>query len=54
LYKDKHYLEFRKGLILFNIESLVLKAKSKFNGFAGTGGELFWSTGGIEIPNHKD
>jgi hypothetical protein len=23
------------------------------DGFAGTGGELFWSTGGIEIPNHK-
>jgi len=26
---------------------------SAFNGFASTGGELFWSTGEIEIPNHK-
>jgi hypothetical protein len=25
-YKDKHYLEFRKGLILFNIATLILKA----------------------------
>jgi hypothetical protein len=22
-------------------------------GIAGQDGELFWSTGGIEIPNHK-
>jgi len=30
---------------LFNIENLVLRAKSEFNGFAGKGGELFWSIG---------
>jgi hypothetical protein len=38
---------------LFNIEDLVLWAMSEFNGFAGKDCELFWSTGGIEIPNHK-
>jgi hypothetical protein len=26
----------------------------EFNGFTGKDCELFWSTGGIEIPNHKD
>jgi hypothetical protein len=33
---------------LFNIESLVLRAKSEFNGFSGKGCELFWSTGVLE------
>jgi hypothetical protein len=38
---------------LFNIENLVLRARSEFNGFAGKDCELFCSTGVIEIPNHK-
>ena len=33
---------------LFNIENLVLGARSEFNGFAGTSGDLFWSTGVLE------
>jgi hypothetical protein len=37
----------------FNIENLVLRARSEFDGFAGKDCELFWSTGGIKIPNHK-
>ena len=33
---------------LFNIENLVLRARSVLNGFAGKDCELFWSTGAME------
>ncbi len=31
--------------LLLNIENLVLRARSEFNGFAGKDCELIWSTG---------
>jgi hypothetical protein len=34
---------------LFNIENLVLRARSEFDGFAGKDCELFWSTGVLEL-----
>jgi hypothetical protein len=41
---------------LFNIENLVLRARSEFNGFAGAGANRFgvlefWSVGKNESPN---
>jgi hypothetical protein len=33
---------------LFNIENLVLRSRSEFNGFAGKDEERFWSTGVLE------
>jgi hypothetical protein len=36
-----------------NIEKMVLSGREEFNSPAGKDCELFWSTGGIEIPNHK-
>jgi hypothetical protein len=35
-------------------ENLVFKARSKLAELADKDRELFWSTGGKEIPNHKD
>jgi hypothetical protein len=53
-------LNFPKGTLfnrasssIFNIENLILRTKSEFNNFAGTGGELFWSTRVYEITNPK-
>jgi len=37
-----------KGLALFKIENLVLRARSEFYGFAGEDCELFWSTEVLE------
>ncbi len=37
------------GAHLFNIENLVLRARSEFNGFAGKDCELFWSTRVLEF-----
>jgi hypothetical protein len=42
-----------EGLFLFNIENLVLGARSEFNGFAGTGANHFgvlecWLVGVLE------
>jgi hypothetical protein len=34
---------------LFNIENLVLRARSEFNGFAGKDCELSWSTEATEV-----
>ena len=45
---------FFLGQVFLHIENLVLRARSEFDGFAGKDCELFWSTGGIEIPNHED
>jgi hypothetical protein len=36
-----------------NIEKMVLSGREESNSPAGKDCELFWSTGGIEIPNHK-
>ena len=41
-------IKVANGRILFNIENLVSGGRSEFNGFAGTNGELFWSTGVLE------
>jgi hypothetical protein len=45
---------------MFNIETWSLVPVSdpalrgsEFNGFAGKDCELYWNTGGIEIPNNK-
>ena len=43
---------FRR-VFLFSPKNMVLKARSELAGFAGEEFELFWSTGGIEIPNSK-
>jgi len=48
MFAEKVYAKIVPKWGLFNIENLVLRARSEFNGFAGTGGELFWSTGVLE------
>ena len=45
LLRDMELLNLKSS---FNIENLVLGARSEFNGFAGTSGDLFWSTGVLE------
>ena len=41
-------IEIANSRTLFNIENLVLGGRSEFNSFAGTSGDLFWSTGVLE------
>jgi hypothetical protein len=41
-------IELPPLLSLFNIENLVLRARSKFDGFAGKDCEVSWSTGILE------
>ena len=38
---------------IHEITGLVLRTNSDFNNFTSEDCELLWSTGGMEIPNHK-